>query len=174
MRTIIHTMGPHRKQHGLTQNVVFQDFWETKPKTQNSWASVSLSLSLSLSLCLSLSLYDMLSKFANGLDPEDCWYAGYIHIPQERIFNPCIRTCSMFRSKLKWIFKLITCDKGSDEPAQMCILNTTWHTSQPAHKVGLPSALQRNAIQTAVRWWAGGGPLWIKLGSRCQASLVVC
>ena len=63
--------------------------------------------SLSLPLSLSLSFYD-LSKFANGLDPEDCWYAGYIHIPQERIFNPCIRTCSMFCSKLKWIFKMST------------------------------------------------------------------
>ena len=57
---------------------------------------------------LSLSFYGLLSKFANGLDAEDCWYAGYIHIPQERIFNPCIRTCSMFRSKSKWIFKLST------------------------------------------------------------------
>ena len=28
-----------------------------------------------------------------------------------------------------------------------------------AHKVGLPSVLQRNAIQMAVRWRAGGGPL---------------
>ena len=62
----------------------------------------------SLFLSLSLSFYDLLTKFANGLDPEDCWYAGYIHIPQERIFNPCIQTCSMFRSKLKWIFKMST------------------------------------------------------------------
>ena len=44
----------------------------------------------------------------------------------------------------------------------MCILNTARHTSQPAHKVGLPSALQRNAIQMAVCLRAGGGPLWIK------------
>ena len=32
----------------MTRNILFQYFWETKPKTQNSCASVSLSLSLSL------------------------------------------------------------------------------------------------------------------------------
>ena len=42
-------------------------------------------------------------------------------------------------------------------------INTAWHIFQPAHKVGLPSALQRNTIQMAVRLRAGGGPLWIKL-----------
>ena len=32
--------------------------------------------------------------------------------------------------------------------------------TQPACSVGTPSALQRNAIQIASRWWADSGPLF--------------
>ena len=73
-----------------------------------------------------------------------------------------------------WI--LITCDKGSDEPAQMCILNTAFSTQRDTHPSNTQcrpqAARQRNAIQMAVRWRAGGGPLLDvyldKIGSRLQ------
>ena len=135
---------------------MFQDFWETNPKTQNSCASTSLSLSLSLSL----SFYDLLSKFANGLDPEYCWYAGYIHIPQERIFNPCIRTCSMFRSKLKWIFKMSTdiCYLSHATKAQTSLRKFAFSIQRDTHpSQRTKSGYHRPSSEMPFKWRFAGG-----------------
>ena len=161
---------------------LFQDVWETKPKTQISCPSVSLSLSLSLSpfmTCFQSLQTVWIQKIADTLG---------IFIYLKRGFSIHVCTCSMFQ----WIFLqdiissyLVTYHMWqrlrracANVHSQYSIQHAAWYTSQPAHNVGPISARQRNAIQMAVRWRAGGGSLLDvyldKVGSRLQESPVVC
>ena len=140
------------------------------------------------SFSLSLSFYDLLSKFANSLDPEDRCYAGYMGFPLGEDFQSMYEPARCF----EWIFlqDIISCylvtyhmwqrfrRACANVHSQYSIQHAAWYTSQPAHNVGPLSVRQRNAIQMAVRWRAGGGPLLEvyldKVGSRLQESPVVC
>ena len=131
---------------------------------------------------LSLYFYGMLSKCANSQDPDDRRYAGYIHIHQERIFNPCMNLLDVSikiemnlserkyrRTLFQVIWVLITCNKGSDEPAQMCILNTALSVTH------IPASTQSRAtIDPPAKCHSNGGSMAfsaIILGERNYHSL---
>ena len=150
MRTIIHTMGPYRKQ-------LKRDWWtcfKMSEKPSQKHKSVPKHLSLLL----------LLSKFANSLDPEDRWYAGYIHIPQERIFNPCMNLLEVsFKIEMNlssrhyfmlfgYLSHVIKAQMSLGKCA-FSIQHAAWNTSQPAHNVGPLLACQWNGGSLAGGWW---------------------
>ena len=156
-----------------------------KPSQKHKFrAQASISLSISpFTTCFQSLQTVWIQKIADTLG---------IFIYLKRGFSIHVWTCSMFRSKLKWIFlqDIISCylvtyhmwqrlrRACANVHSQYSIQHAAWYTSQPAHNVGPLSARQRNAIQMAVRWRAGGGPLLDvyldKVGSRLQESPVVC
>ena len=58
------------------------------------------------------------------------------------------------------IWLLITRDKGSDEPAQMCILNTAFSTQRDTHpSQDTMSGHYRPASEMPSKWPIAGGPV---------------
>ena len=80
-----------------------------------------------------------------------------VHLGDEpaRCFNE-----SFCKTLFHAIWLLITCDKGSDEPAQMCILNTAFSTQRDTHpSQHTMSGHYRPASEMPSKWRFAGGPV---------------
>ena len=124
-------------------------------------ASVSLSLSLSLSLLLRPAF--KVSKQFGSRRSLIRWVYSYTSREDfQSMYEParCFNE-SFCKTLFHAIWLLITCDKGSDEPTQMCILNTVFSMQRdniPARTqcratIGPPAKCHPNGRSLVGRLW---------------------
>ena len=131
-----------------------------KPSQKHKFrAQASLSLSF-----LSL-LYNLLSLFCKEFGSRRSlirWVYSYTSREDfQSMYEParCFNE-SFCKTLFHAIWLLITCDKSSDEPAQMCILNTAFSTQRDTHpSQHTMSAHYRPASEMPSKWRFAVGPV---------------
>ena len=123
-------------------------------------AQASLSLPLSLSLLLRPA-FKVCKQFGSRRSLIRWVYSYTSREDFQSMYEParCFNE-SFCKTLFHAIWLLITCDKGSDEPAQMCILNTAFSRQRDTHpSQHTMSGHYRPASEMPSKWRFAGGPV---------------